>query len=105
MLIRNPDYLFVAFGAAIIGGAVVAIVSTARKGAVCHVLTLAALMVVLLVVLVNCANYPGLTDRCVPLYGGTLVTLPHQGYRMPDGGWIPMSEILVMSDGGVWKCT
>jgi len=58
----------------------------------------------LLLLLGGCATNAGLTDQCVPLYGGILVTLPQQGYRMPNGGFIPMSEILVMEDGGLWKC-
>jgi hypothetical protein len=65
----------------------------------------AAIMAVLL--LSGCANYPQVYadgSSCVPLYGGTLVTLPKAGYRMPDGGFIPMEELLVMRDGGVWKC-
>lgn len=104
MLIRHPDYLTISVVAAIIGGMLVAIVSTARKGAVCHVLTLAALMAVLIVVLAGCATNPGLTDQCVPLYGGQVVMLPRQGYRMPDGGFIPFEQIVVTNDGGVWTC-
>ena len=57
--------------------------------------------------LCSCASYPGATDddgNCVPLYGGTLVTLPKPGYRLADGGFIAMDQIVVMKDGGIWKC-
>ena len=57
--------------------------------------------------LCSCATYPGARDangNCVPLYGGTLVTLPQAGYRLSDGTFIPMDQITVMKDGGVWKC-
>ena len=53
------------------------------------------------------ASYPGgRTEHgnCVPLYGGTLVTLPKPGYRFADGSFIPTDQIVVMKDGGLWKC-
>jgi hypothetical protein len=55
----------------------------------------------------SCASYPGARGdqgNCVPLYGGTLVTLPEAGYRLSNGAFIPMDQITVMGDGGVWKC-
>jgi hypothetical protein len=75
------------------------------KIARCMPIVGSAIIAVLL--LAGCANYPHVYadgSSCVPLYGGTLVTLPNAGYRMPDGGFIPMEELLVMRDGGVWKC-
>jgi hypothetical protein len=56
--------------------------------------------------LCSCATYPGARDdgNCVPLYGGTLVTIPKSGYRLSDGGFISMDQIVVMKDGGIWKC-
>ena len=66
--------------------------------------TIAAAMALLLC---SCASYPGARGEggnCVPLYGGTLVTQPKAGYRLSDGVFIPMDQITVMSDGGVWKC-
>jgi hypothetical protein len=66
--------------------------------------TIAAVTVLLLC---SCASYPGSrgdNGNCVPLYGGTLVTLPKAGYRLSDGSFIPMDQIIVMKDGGLWKC-
>jgi hypothetical protein len=56
--------------------------------------------------LCSCASYPGARGdgNCVPLYGGTLMTLPKPGYRFSDGSFIPMEQLIIMKDGGVWKC-
>jgi hypothetical protein len=60
-----------------------------------------------LMLLASCATYPGARNEdgnCVPLYGGKFETLPKAGYRFSDGGFIPMEQLIIMKDGGVWKC-